>query len=176
MHTAAPRFGIIDGMATRGVFVAWLFLSISACGRPSEPRAHEGSVANAPSEAPRRAANHPSFRADVVPVLQANCAGAHGCHGDEPTDQVELDLRADNAYLDLVGRPAKRRPGALRVKPGDPNASFLVDKLLAHLGEGEGKAMPLEARTGETIAMTPPAREFVDTVLRPWIAAGAPQD
>lgn len=151
-------------------------LALVGCGSKGEAPPHRRPAAPAAeSEAPRAPAA-PSFRRDILPVFAANCAGAHGCHGEEPTDKVELDLRADNAYGDLVDRPAKGRNGAVRVKPGDPAASFLVAKLTATQAATEGKAMPLDPRTGETTTMTPPAREFVDTVLRPWIAAGAPDD
>lgn len=154
----------------RGVLVAGLCLAIVGCERGHEAQAGETRE----GEAARPAAARPTFRGDVVPVLEANCAGAHGCHGAEPTTDVALDLRADNAYEELVSRAAKRRPGAVLVKPGDPDASFLVDKLLGHLAANEGKAMPLHERSGEVVQMTPPAREFVDRVLRPWISAGAP--
>lgn len=140
---------------------------------PSAPR--RSAPTPGKTETVRRPAV-PSFRRDILPVLSTNCAGAEGCHGDHPTDKVDLDLRAENAYHDLVDRPAKARRGAVLVAPGDLAASFLVAKLTATQTAAEGKAMPIDPRTGATVSMTPPAREFVETVLRPWIEAGAPDN
>lgn len=118
----------------------------------------------------------PSFRRDVLPTIVEHCASAEGCHGDAPTDSVLLDLRAPAAYSELVGHAATARPGALRVAPGDPAASFLLDKLGGALGPREGKAMPLDADTGVPIEPSPLPAGYVDDVLRPWILAGAADD
>jgi hypothetical protein len=116
---------------------------------------------------------HASFSRDVWPVLQQQCAQAKGCHGDEPTDSVSLDLRRDRAYAELVGRPAQARKGALRVAAANPGASFLVDKLTGTLGPREGKQMPIDENTGAPTTPVPP--EFI-AKLKDWIAAGAPND
>lgn len=164
-------------MGRFGAIGIGLSLVLLGCSTQEEPRPRRPDAAKAHGKAATPAsAAVPSFRRDILPVLSTNCAGAHGCHGDEPTDKVELDLRADNAYAELVDRPAKARRGAVRVAPGDPAASFLVAKLTGPLAATEGKAMPLDPRTSEVATMTPPAAEFVDTVLRPWIAAGAPDN
>ncbi len=119
----------------------------------------------------------PSFRADVLPVLALNCASAEGCHGNKPTPSVDLDLRAASAYEQLVDKPSRARRGALRLKPGDPQASFLLDKLTGSLGPvQEGKRMPLDAETGAPIVPSPLPPDFVEKVLEPWIAAGAPNN
>ena len=118
----------------------------------------------------------PSFSRDVWPVLDRHCAQAKGCHGNEPTDSVALDLRRDHAYAELVGHPSAARKGALRISAGNPAASFLVDKLTAKLRSGEGKAMPLDPDTGVPILPSPLPLGFVDGILRPWIAAGAPDN
>ena len=114
----------------------------------------------------------PSFRRDVVPVLLKGCASANGCHGDKPTDSVHLDLRVPAAYSQLVGAKAEARGGAVRVKPGDPAASFLLDKLRGSLRPLEGKRMPIDPDTGVQIEPSPMPAGF-DDVLKRWIAAGA---
>src|SRR2546426_76014 len=48
--------------------------------------------------APAPASPVPSFRRDVLPVLVRNCASAKGCHGEDPTESVSLDLRPLGAY------------------------------------------------------------------------------
>ena len=91
----------------------------------------------------------------------ASCHGAAGAGG--------LGLTADAAYADLVGvapaNDAARAAGLLRVAPGDPDRSFLLQKLDGTLGAGEGQRMP---QVGSAL----PAAA-IDLVRR-WIAAGAP--
>lgn len=129
-------------------------------------------VAGCKKPAPAR----PSFSRDVAPVLIHHCAEAKGCHGDDPTDSVDLDLRREHAYAELVGRPSAVRKGALRIHPGDPAASFLLDKLTGALGPREGKQMPIDPTTGAPIVPSPLPSSFVTPTLKTWIAAGAPDD
>jgi len=101
-------------------------------------------------------------------VFGASCATV-SCHG--AADSGGLTLATGSAYANLVGVPAAN-PGAhaaglLRVVPGDPDASFLLDKLTGMLTPDEGDPMP---RVGGPL---PAAR--IDLVRR-WIAAGAPAD
>jgi len=119
----------------------------------------------------------PSFRADVLPVFALHCSSAEGCHGDKPTPSVSLDLRAAVAYAELVNKPSEGRRGGLRVKPGDPQASFLMDKLTGRLGAAqEGKRMPIDVDTGAPVEPSPVPLDFVEKVLEPWIASGAPNN
>jgi hypothetical protein len=117
-----------------------------------------------------------SFRIDVYPVLAKNCATVEGCHGNRPTESVDLDLLAGAAYAQLVGTAAEARKGALRVKPGDPAASFLVDKLAGSLRSGEGKPMPLDVESGAPLSPSPLLPDFIEKILKPWIQAGAPNN
>jgi hypothetical protein len=89
---------------------------------------------------------------------------------------VSLDLRPDAAYAELVGAPAEARRGWLRVSPGQPDASFLLDKLRGTLGAGEGKPMPIDATTGAPPVESPLPQGYLERVLVPWIRAGAPND
>jgi len=111
-----------------------------------------------------------------APVLDRMCARAQGCHGDQPTDSVDLDLCASASYRQLVGVAAQARRGALRVTPGAPTKSFLVDKLTGHLGPREGKPMPIDATTGVPVQPSPIDSGYLDWILRPWIGAGAPKN
>lgn len=130
-------------------------LSLTAC--PSTPQA-------------------PSFQHAVLPVLIQHCATAEGCHGNKPTDSVDLDLRPPAAWSQLVGHPAEARKGALRVKPHDARASFLIAKLSGQLEPDEGKAMPIDEDTGVPLNPSPLPADYVEKVLTPWIAAGAPNN
>jgi hypothetical protein len=104
------------------------------------------------------------------------CARAAGCHGEKPTDSVSLDLRPANAYAQLVAVPSEARKGAMRVKPGDPSSSFLVDKLTGTLRGGEGKPMPIDSTTGAPLDPSPIDRAYLDLILKRWIACGAPNN
>lgn len=158
---------------TRATLVATVVITGAAgCTRPRSASTATPDARAAPSVA----ATIPSFRSAVLPHLQKRCAQAEGCHGDKPTDSVDLDLRPAAAYQQLVNRAAKARTSAVRVKPGDPSASFLVAKLTGALQSREGKTMPLDADTGAPIEPVPTDPAFVERVLKPWIAAGAPNN
>jgi hypothetical protein len=115
----------------------------------------------------------PSFGRDIEPVLEKTCTQADNCHGNVPAEAIDMDLRPPAAYEALVGRPAQARHGALRVAPGNVPASFLVSKLVGPLKHGEGKLMPLDPDTGAPAKPSPLPPDFVERVLKPWIAAGA---
>jgi len=115
----------------------------------------------------RRAAPPATFATIQRKIFAVSCATA-SCHGGGAGG---LTLSTDVAYANLVGveaaNPAARAAGLLRVAPGDPGRSFLLDKLTGMLLADEGAQMP---RVGTAL---PAAR--VDLVRR-WIAAGAPAD
>jgi hypothetical protein len=133
------------------------------------------AVVSEPASA-RRPETPPSFRRDILPVLARHCAAARGCHGDEPTESVALDLRAGSAYGELVNHVSTVRREMMLVAPGDPATSFLVYKITGALGAHDGKPMPLDPDTGAPLDPNPLAGDFVDRILRPWIVAGAPDD
>ena len=53
-----------------------------------------------------------------------------------------FDLRKSAAYSQIVNVGAEERSGFKRIAPGEPAGSFLVDKMLGHLHNREGKPMP----------------------------------
>ena len=110
------------------------------------------------------------FPADVQPILQDTCE-SFLCHGSRiPKGDLRL---APDEYSVLVGIESQEAPGALRVKPGDPDQSYLMAKLLGtqeDLG-GSGARMP----TGEAI-MRPPLPDDQIAIFRAWIAEGAPNN
>ena len=157
----------------RGAGVLAIFAANAlACGvrRATPPAPSRRSPPVAPA-----AIGTPSFRREILPLLVEHCATARGCHGDDPSESVDLDLRANAAYHQLVNCPAKARKGALRVTPGDPLASFLVDKMTGALGPQEGKAMPLDPDSGAPIEPSPVPSAFVER-LTEGIRAGAPSN
>jgi hypothetical protein len=91
----------------------------------------------------------------------AACRGIEGCH---VSNAGGLSFPPGAEAAELVGVPSTERPDMLRVKPGDPRASYLYLKVL---GDGgiEGGTMPL----GST-AVDP----RVPALFFAWIEAGAP--
>jgi hypothetical protein len=109
-----------------------------------------------------------TFATIVRKVFTPTCA-SFSCHGAGQAGGLEL--LPETAYARLVGvlatNPAARAAGVLRVVPGNPDASFLVRKLMGTLGPAEGQSMP---RVGTRL----PAAQL--ELVRRWIAAGASVD
>jgi hypothetical protein len=85
------------------------------------------------------------------------------CHAGGAAPQG-LRLDAANSYALLVGVPSTEQPSILRIKPGDPNNSYLVQKI-----EGiaaTGAQMPFGG---------PPLPAATITVIRQWVSDGALQ-
>lgn len=81
----------------------------------------------------------------------------------------DLSLEVGEAHASLVGvaptNGIAAAAGKLRVDPGNPANSFIVDKLRGRLALGEGARMPFGLRRLRTIDIR---------VVEEWIAAGAP--
>jgi methionine-rich copper-binding protein CopC len=75
-----------------------------------------------------------------------------------------LQLDAAHSYNLLVGTPSAEQPALLRVKPGDPDNSYMVRKIEGLPGITGGQ-MPL----GET-----PLPQATIAAIRQWITNGAP--
>jgi len=75
-----------------------------------------------------------------------------------------LQLDAAHSYNLLVGVPSAEQPNLLRVKPGDPDNSYMVHKIEGLSGITGGQ-MPL----GET-----PLPQATIDAIRQWITNGAP--
>lgn len=101
-------------------------------------------------------------------VFSRRCA-VPTCH-TTATEEHQLVLREGDAFSSLVGvppaNPQARATGKLRVEPGDPANSFLMDKLHGDLEPGEGERMPFGLRRIH--------RGFAE-LIQDWIAAGAPE-
>lgn len=93
-------------------------------------------------------------------ILSQRCAGCHG--GGSPS--AGMNLESGNAYESLVNKPSSEKSGAVRVVPGNAEASYLVQKLRGDAGI-VGLRMP---RNG------PPylTDDQINLVIQ-WINAGA---
>lgn len=90
------------------------------------------------------------------------------CHTDQGRAPASgLNLREGAAYAAIVGVPSRGKPGAVLVIPGDPDNSYLVQKLEGAPGI-VGERMP---RTGGPYLT---AGQLL--VLRTWIQRGARND
>ena len=93
-------------------------------------------------------------------VFTPSCARS-GCH-DAVSERALLNLSdADTSLAQLVNIPATQNNAKLRVVPGDPDTSYLVEKL-----EGPGD-------TGQQM---PPGGQLPQdqlTAIRTWITNGA---
>jgi hypothetical protein len=78
-----------------------------------------------------------------------------------------MNLRHDLAYATLVGIASRGKAGAIRVIPGDPDSSYIVQKLEGTPGI-VGERMP---RTGG-----PYLTEGQISIIKRWIETGARND
>lgn len=93
------------------------------------------------------------------------CTGCHTTQGRTPASG--LSLLPGVAHQNLVNRPSVGKPGAILVIPGDPDNSYLVQKLEGAPGI-VGQRMP---RTGG-----PYLTDGQMLVIRRWIREGANND
>ncbi len=121
------------------VLFAWLFLS--SCYKDVGP------------VEPDNGGNSVSFSADIQPIFTNHCVACHPTSGN-------LDLRSGNSYSQLVNVQASGY-NALRVKPGDAEASVLYKKIDGS-GMYGGNMPPGSYLTSAQISL-----------IRDWINQGA---
>jgi len=92
-------------------------------------------------------------------IIAKRCSGQPGlCHNS----QFEPNLSSPgNAYAYLVNRPGLEKPDRLRVEPGNPGNSLIIDKIR---GRDVSTVMPLGAE---------PLTEAEIAKIEAWIANGA---
>jgi hypothetical protein len=96
---------------------------------------------------------------------RAACTQCHNAQGAQLA--ARLNLSEGVSYAALVGTPSSNKPGAVRVIAGDPDNSYLVQKLEGASGI-VGDRMP---RTGGPFLT---AGQML--VIRRWIELGAQND
>lgn len=114
----------------------------------------------------------PTFSSIQAQIFdQTDAAGRQACitcHTDQGRAPASgLNLRDGAAYANLIGAASRGKPGAVLVVPGDPDNSYLVQKLEGAPGIA-GERMP---RTGG-----PYLTAGQMTVVRRWIQQGARND
>ena len=93
------------------------------------------------------------------------CTNCHTNIGRNPSGG--LNLVHSLAYDQIVNVPSARKPGAIRVIPGDPENSYLVHKL-----EGRSDIVGLRMPFGGAPFLT----DGQILILKRWIAIGAPRN
>lgn len=83
------------------------------------------------------------------------------CHAGGAAPQG-LRLDAVNSYSMIVGVPSTEDPAVLRIKPGDPDNSYLIQKIEGHAAVGA--QMPFGG---------PPLPAATIAVMRQWVSDGA---
>lgn len=102
-----------------------------------------------------------SFEREVLPIFKQHCMACH-ITGEE---QGGLALAPRLAHGSLVGVPSRESP-LQRVKPGQPDASYLIRKLDGTHQEagGSGVQMPMGGAVLDAATRD---------IIRRWIAEGA---
>jgi hypothetical protein len=140
-------------------WVVLVLMTIAACagngegldanGRPLAPGGGGGSL-------PPLSADFESIQANIfTPICSVCHAGASAPEG--------LQLDAGNSYNMLVDVPSTEVPSLLRVKPGDPDNSYIIQKLEGHAAVGGQMPLGGPYLSTSTIAF-----------IRQWITDGAP--
>jgi hypothetical protein len=109
-----------------------------------------------------------SIQTDIFQTTDSSgrtpCVVCHTSTGRNPAGG--FDLTSSIAFDQLVNAASRGKPGAVRVLPGDPDNSYLVQKL-----EGTanivGRRMPLNG--------PPYLTDGQIKIVRRWIAIGAPR-
>jgi hypothetical protein len=142
-------------LAANGILLVSLVLALAACsagnGAGLDPNGQPIP------DTPPNASDFQQIQDTIfTPICTACHIGANAPQG--------MRLDAANSYAMIVGVPSNEVPGLMRISPGNPDASYLVQKIQGNAAQGV--RMP---------ANGPPylSQEQIDLVRR-WVAAGAP--
>jgi hypothetical protein len=141
--------------------IALCSLLIAACAGNGEGLDADGRpLGSGGSPPPPLSADFASIQANVFTPI---CSVCH-VGGSAPQG---LRLDAGNSYNLLVGVPSTEVPSILRVKPGDPDNSYIIQKLENH--QAVGAQMPFGCPTSLPCLPT-----TTIAFIRQWITDGAP--
>ena len=127
---------------------------------PAEDSADSGTPD--PNPDPSSSALNPVFSEIQASIFTPTCASA-SCHGGA-NPAAELNLEADSSYSNLVGVASTQDAAIERVVAGDPDSSYLIQKL-------EGTAA-----TGGVMPPSGGLPQATIDVVRQWITDGAIDD
>jgi hypothetical protein len=133
-------------------------LSLAACG-DGGTGPDDGGVDGGGNGNTRVIVADPSFSGVIQEIFNRRGCTSGSCHGS--SQQAELDLRAGNAYANLVNVQATQATVA-RVIPGDATNSYLIVKVEGR--QTVGLQMPVGGSALDNIDLTN---------LKNWINQGA---
>jgi hypothetical protein len=147
------------------------FSAVLAIGCSSAPSG-ESSDASASDDGggcnlafcPTDATSDVPLELQVKGVIDHICDNAE-CHGLGGSGVAFLAFTAGNEFTDIINVPSTERPSMLRVKPGDPDNSYVFHKLNCD-GFIIDACMPLGIQGPSAFAQ----------MFHDWIEAGAPTD
>ena len=122
-----------------------------------------GACSKSPTSPTPAASTAPTLSAIQTQIFDPGCASCHTDVGRTPSGGT--NLKAGASFAALVNVPSNAKAGAIRVIPGNPNGSYLIQKLEGDAGI-VGTRMP---RTGPPFLTDAQVK-----MIRDWIAAGAP--
>ena len=94
-----------------------------------------------------------------------SCASCHNPNGGA-FRAVGLDLSTEGTHASLVGVASRQKPAVLRVAPGDPANSYLIQKIEGH-ADIVGTRMPQRG---------PFLTDGQTAIIKRWIELGAKRD
>jgi hypothetical protein len=114
-----------------------------------------------------------SYAGNIQPIYNRSCATSTACHIG-PTSGAALQLQQGVSFGATVNVPSTQQPRLLLVRPGDPDASYLLRKVEGVPGIS-GLQMP-QGCPGAPAggAVCPTADEI--TAIRTWIMECAPNN
>jgi hypothetical protein len=146
--------------ARAAVALSMLLALLNGCvGSGAGLDANGDPIGSAPGSAPGAEPLTPDFQSIQDNVFTPICTRCHS--GAGAPEGLQLD--AAHSYALLVGVPSAEVPSVLRVKPGDPTDSYLIQKLQDSSGI-VGAQMPFGG---------PYLPQSTIDVIQQWISAGA---
>ena len=139
----------------RSSLICVLFLLLTACGELKTPTSTGGPGEPIDPNA--------TFTRVQNEIFTPTCASI-GCH-DPLGQQSQLILTTGRSYAQIVNQPSVEMPSVMRIRPNDPDNSYLYRKIIGVNITGE--RMPLNRG---------PLSAAQIALVRNWIRRGAPND
>jgi hypothetical protein len=147
----------LKGIVCPSVVITSMLLIIGGCAGNGEGLDANGRPVGETTVSIALTADFQSIQDNVFTPICSVCHVGGGA-------PMGLRLDAANSYNLLVGVPSTEVPTILRVKPGDPDNSYIIQKLEGHAAVGVRMPFGGPYLSTDTIAF-----------IRQWITAGAAQ-
>ena len=151
------------------VFVVFVALALASCRAshgPPGPSSSSDDDAGAPLFGDGALTDDPlGLDASVTTRVQLVLSGCNGTESCHTAGAAGLSFPVDDVGRLLVDVPSSEQPAVLRVKPGDPDASYLLRKVRGDPGI-DGDRMP---------GTSAPFDPRLPALLEAWVEAGAPR-